>query len=261
MHLSFYKYQGTGNDFILIDNRKSFFDKSQAALIQRLCDRKFGIGADGLILLEKHSAYDFEMVYFNANGHEGSMCGNGGRCTVAFAKKLGIIKKETHFQAVDGFHEALIVENDWIELKMSAVSSIEKWEDDYILNTGSPHYVTFNHDLDNLDVFKEGRQIRYSKRFTKKGINVNFVTEKEGKLQVATYERGVEDETLSCGTGVVASALAHYRHNNKNNTSGNIAIQTKGGNLSVRWKMQDGAFQDIWLCGPATCVFEGQLEV
>lgn len=255
--MKFYKYQGAGNDFVMIDNRKKVISKNAHQLIESLCDRRFGIGADGLILIENHEDYDFEMIYFNADGYESSMCGNGGRCVVAFAKNLGIIETKTRFLAIDGEHEAIIENEDWVELKMSNVETVEVNDKHFVLNTGSPHYVTFVDDLKAVDVFKEGRAIRYNERFKEKGINVNFVEKTAEGIAVATYERGVEDETLACGTGVTACAIAHWI---QNKTLTNVPIKVKGGDLSVNFKPSaDNQFTDIWLCGGATFVFEGDI--
>ncbi len=258
MTIPFSKYQGTGNDFILIDNRTGAQPRrADTELIRRMCDRRFGIGADGLLLLQNHAGYDFEMVYFNADGHESTMCGNGGRCMAAFARKLGIVKDRCRFVAIDGPHEAFVREGDWVELKMSDVSGIEQGEGYFILDTGSPHYVIFVEDVSDLNIVEGGQAIRYSERFRKEGINVNFVEKTEEGLIVATYERGVEDETLSCGTGVTAAALAWGLASPKAGRS-EILIHTKGGDLKVRFVAEgsDG-FRDVWLCGPAVCVFEG----
>ncbi|HWY10281.1 MAG TPA: diaminopimelate epimerase, partial [Bacteroidia bacterium] len=206
MQISFDKYQGTGNDFILIDNRKKEIQLS-VEQIAFLCHRKFGIGADGLMLLELEPGVKFKMVYFNSDGNESSMCGNGGRCITAFAKKLGLITDAAKFIAVDGVHEATINEQSYVSLKMNDVKSVESGEDFFYLNTGSPHYVKMVNDIKNYNVFEEGKKIRNSERFLAEGTNVNFIEKTEDGVFVRTYERGVEGETLSCGTGVTASAL------------------------------------------------------
>ena len=255
MDYQFYKYQGTGNDFVMIDNRGLNFPKQDHKLIERLCDRRFGVGADGLILLEDEPQYDFKMVYFNANGREGSMCGNGGRCTVRFALHLGIFQQSTKFLAVDGEHEAFL-DNDLINLKMKDVQGIEPIENYYFIDTGSPHTVQFVADLDNFDVSNEGKRVRYSPHFIKDGTNVNFVEIlSPNHIQVRTYERGVEAETYSCGTGVTACSLACY---SLKDISSPIHIKTLGGNLKVSFKAIDNnTFEDIYLAGAAERVFEG----
>jgi len=256
MTIPFSKYQGTGNDFILIDNRKQLLSPNDFELIAKLCDRRFGIGADGLILLQEKEGFDFDMVYFNADGKESSMCGNGGRCIVAFAKKLGLINGDCVFDAIDGRHEASIDENNFVQLKMKDLATYETDEDAYIMDTGSPHYVIFVEDVDDINVYENGRAIRYSERFREKGINVNFVEKtKEGALIVATYERGVEDETFSCGTGVTAAAISYYLYSKPTTTV--VPIETKGGKLEVRFSPTDNGFEQVWLCGPGTLVFEG----
>lgn len=262
MHLPFYKYQGTGNDFILIDNReKKKISKTQTQLVSHLCDRRFGIGADGLILLEERKGYDFEMVYFNSDGRESSMCGNGGRCVSAFAAYLGIVKDHCRFLAIDGEHESIIKDGDWVELKMTDVVSVEKGEDYFLLNTGSPHYVIFVEDIDDINVVENGQAIRYSKRFKEEGVNVNFVEPLKNKIIVATYERGVEDETLSCGTGVTAAAISNYlREPSENHRE--ISIETKGGKLVVRLEPAgENGFKNIWLCGKTELVFKGEIQI
>jgi diaminopimelate epimerase len=263
MKLNFYKYQGAGNDFILIDNRNKQISEASVKLISSLCDRRFGIGADGLMLLEKHQDYDFEMKYYNADGAEGSMCGNGGRCIVAFAKFLGLIENKTSFLAVDGPHEALIVRSDYVELKMGAVSALENIGSDCFLDTGSPHYVRFVDNVDQLDVYTEGRAVRYNERFAKEGTNVNFVeTSGPKSLKVATYERGVEDETLACGTGVTAAALAHFWEETKQAEGlHEYNIKVKGGDLGIKFKAENKKVSDVWLLGPAVQVFEGVIEI
>lgn len=260
MTVKFDKYQGTGNDFIMIDNRHYGIGKDNTTLIERLCNRKFGIGADGLILLQEKKSFDFEMVYFNSDGRESSMCGNGGRCLVKFAHQLGLVKNTCRFVAIDGPHDASVLTHGIISLKMKDVDALERVGEDYILNTGSPHYVVFVKDVKALDVVNEGRKIRYSARFAGQGINVNFVElTGEGQINVRTYERGVEDETLSCGTGVVASSLAlAYRSGQVLNT---IKIKTPGGDLEVKFNPQGEGFKDVYLIGPAEKTFSGVVEI
>jgi diaminopimelate epimerase len=253
----FYKYQGTGNDFILFDNREGTlsFTKKQVA---DLCHRRFGIGADGLMLLETEAGYDFKMVYYNSDGNPSSMCGNGGRCLVKFAHDLGIISSQTRFIAVDGPHTAYI-KGGLVHLEMKSVHEIEKDNGHYYLNTGSPHYVETKKDVKDLDVVQLGREIRYSERFKAVGTNVNFMELLPlNKIWVRTYERGVEDETYSCGTGVTACAitasLAGY--------TSPIDIETLGGSLQVSFdKTEESCFDNVFLIGPAEKVFEGQIKM
>ena len=262
MQINFFKYQGTGNDFILIDNREvQVLGKDDRDKIAFLCDRRFGIGADGLMLLQEREGYDFEMVYFNADGRESSMCGNGGRCIVAFARHLGLIDEQSRFLAIDGPHEAIIDSNNWVQLQMGTVDTVQQKEDYYYLDTGSPHYVRFVEDLEALDIIAEGRQIRYAPQFAPGGTNANFVRIKEEGIEVATYERGVEGETLSCGTGVTAAAIAYYLEKDRKETNSSIPIQTKGGKLEVRFRATGTTYSNIWLCGPAVKVFEGQITL
>ncbi len=260
MELTFYKYHGAGNDFIMIDNRENTIQLNKEQ-VRDMCDRHFGIGADGLMLLNNKHGYDFEMQYYNADGNIGSMCGNGGRCIVQFVHDRVMQKPEYLFNAVDGDHEAAIENNGWIDLKMKDVDAVEVVSfSDYILDTGSPHYVKPVGDVWNIDVVKQGREIRYSRRFAEKGINVNFVEMNEDEsISVRTYERGVEDETLSCGTGVTAAALM-FAHND--NGFNRVEVKTKGGNLAVEFnKNLESVFDDIWLCGPAKFVFKGVIEI
>jgi diaminopimelate epimerase len=260
MKIPFYKYQGTGNDFVIIDQREqSFLRRDDQARIERLCDRRFGIGADGLMLLQQIAGYDFEMVYFNSDGRESSMCGNGGRCITAFAHRLGVFEKHCRFWAIDGAHDALVREDQWVELKMIDVQDIEQGRDFYYLNTGSPHYVSFREDLAGLDVYEAGRAIRYSDRFRAEGTNVNFVQIGAEGITVATYERGVEDETLSCGTGVTAAAIAY--HLQSGHGANKVPIKVKGGELEVRFQVGPHGFSEIWLCGPAELVFVGSIDL
>jgi diaminopimelate epimerase len=261
--LSFYKYHGTGNDFILIDQREAvYLSPKDHALIAHLCHRHFGIGADGLILLRACGGYDFEMAYFNSDGHPSSMCGNGARCTVAFARRMGIERECFHFLAPDGPHRAKMRGAGWVEVEMAPVQQIESHSDFHFLDTGSPHYVRFVPEVDAIDVFSEGRSVRYSERFRKEGTNVNFVQYQDEALRMATYERGVENETLSCGTGVTAAALAASRREKLPPGQHQKAVQTKGGTLSVRYRITaEGHYTDIWLCGPATSLFRGELDL
>jgi diaminopimelate epimerase len=268
MKLLFNKYQGTGNDFILIDNRKEIFNGNKE-LIKNLCDRRFGIGADGLILLNKSEGDQLEMIYYNSDGNESTMCGNGGRCFVAFAKRLGMITKSTLFNAIDGMHQAAIIQEGEIDKKqavmnvklgMKNVNDIEQGSDYIFMDTGSPHYVLKVEDVSKINVVEEGRKIRYNDRFKDNGTNVNFIQMKDNCLMVRTYERGVEDETLSCGTGVTAAALAADCWN-LFNTEGLYKINTMGGELMVHYRRVGNNFEDVYLEGPATFVFEGVIEI
>lgn len=257
MEVNFYKYQGTGNDFVMVDNRDGRFDTSNLELVRKLCDRKFGVGSDGLIAVQLHSDYDFEMIYFNADGSQ-SMCGNGARCAVAFSAFLGIVKGKTRFLAIDGPHEAILT-GDQVELLMGDVRAIEDKSGDYFLNTGSPHHIRFVDNVAEYPVFAEGRSIRYDSGYAPGGTNVNFVQPlADDVVFVRTYERGVEDETLSCGTGVTAAAIAYGAQRNQNE----VKINTLGGGLSVRFHSNpDGSFSNIWLIGPAVQVFSGKIKM
>lgn len=259
MHLHFYKYQGTGNDFVIVDNRQGECELTRAQ-VAFLCDRRFGIGADGLMLLNAHPDYDFQMRYYNADGGEGSMCGNGGRCLVRFAADCGIRRSEYRFLAIDGEHFASLETDGTVALKMQDVKKITYDHGNYILNTGSPHFVDLVDDVMHLNVVERGRQVRYSDPFRHEGINVNFVqqTEEADKIIVRTYERGVEDETWSCGTGVTAAALVCYHNENGYNR---VEVKTKGGRLSVEFDRIHDHYENIWLIGPAVKVFEGDIEL
>ncbi len=257
MSITFYKYQGTGNDFIIIDNRQQIFPKNDTKLVEKLCDRRFGIGADGLILLENDNDSDFKMVYYNADGNESSMCGNGGRCIVAFAKYLGIIKNETSFNAIDGMHNASI-EEGLISLQMKNVQKIDAFDTYAFLDTGSPHHIQFENELQKLDVKTKGAAIRYGK-YGASGSNINFVKkENEDTFAVRTYERGVEDETFSCGTGVTAVAIA--MHHLEKTSKDKIFLNTEGGVLRVTFTKQGDTYKDVFLIGPAVQVFKGEIE-
>jgi diaminopimelate epimerase len=260
MQIPFYKYEGTGNDFVIIDNRENIFPKNNLQLVEKLCDRRFGIGADGLILLENDSETNFKMVYYNSDGNESSMCGNGGRCITAFAKSLNVIQNQATFNATDGLHQATILENELVNLQMKDVSEV-KIESDYaFLNTGSPHHVMLVNDLENQDVKTTGAQIRYSDLYGKAGSNVNFVKQlSENHFALRTYERGVEDETLSCGTGATAVAIAMNAIGKTN--SHNIRLDVEGGQLEVSFDKVDNRYINVFLKGPATFVFSGIIEV
>ncbi|MFD2161343.1 diaminopimelate epimerase [Paradesertivirga mongoliensis] len=261
MKLHFFKYQGAGNDFILVDNRQNTFNHQQPQILADLCDRRFGIGADGIMFLQNTEGFDFEMVYYNADGKPSSMCGNGGRCIVAFAKHLNIFKDETNFLAVDGWHYAKISEaGDWVSLQMIDVKDIDEDGDAYVLNTGSPHYVQCTTNLADKDVFSEGKAIRNSDNYRSEGINVNFIEDFGDHLFVRTYERGVENETYACGTGVTAVALAMAKHKNHTGEN-NTRIKVLGGNLNIRFNYDGKVFNNIFLEGPAKFVFEGYVNL
>ena len=257
MKLTFYKYQGTGNDFVMIDNRQQIFDINNTERIAFLCDRRFGIGADGLILLETHESCDFKMVYFNADGKQSSMCGNGGRCITAFAKFLGVINEEATFEAIDGLHKAKI-DGNLVSLQMQDVTTIEAFDSHMFLDTGSPHHIEMTNNLKTVDVKTIGRQIRRGAPYNDEGSNVNFVCKNDNdNFSVRTYERGVEDETYSCGTGVTAVALAmHYIGETEKNL---ITLETEGGTLQVSFEKGEEGYENIWLIGPATQVFKGNI--
>jgi diaminopimelate epimerase len=267
MTLHFYKYQGAGNDFIIIDDRSStiFNDvANQKKLIAFLCDRRFGIGADGLMLLREHQNYDFEMVYFNADGGESTMCGNGGRCLVAFAYDQSITGKEVQFIAVDGPHHAGVVasenESHWISLQMKDVEEIREMHEGLFLDTGSPHYVKFCDDVTKVDVYHDGKQIRQMQEFGSGGTNVNFVQISDNVLHIRTFERGVEDETLACGTGITAAAIASYYSGKISHQEG-VQVKARGGDLKVSFRTSPGLFSDVYLEGPAKMVFKGEISI
>ena len=260
MQIEFYKYQGTGNDFIILDNRDHKYNNITNKQIGFMCNRKFGIGADGLMLMNNKEGYDFEMIYYNSDGNTSTMCGNGGRCMIQFAYNRGIHQYTYRFMAIDGEHEAEMDKDNLIRLKMQQVKEVDLQNGYAILNTGSPHFVKFVRELDDVDVVASGRIIRESKPFAEEGINVNFVENiDDDSIFVRTYERGVEDETLSCGTGVTAAALVSA-HNERG--FNRVEVKTIGGKLSVEFnKISDNEFDDIWLCGPAEFVFKGEIEL
>jgi len=263
MIINFDKYQGTGNDFIIINGIKQPHAlQLHTDQIAKLCDRRFGIGADGLMILTDDEETDFTMTYYNANGHESTMCGNGGRCISAFARQEGVCDIQARFQAIDGVHEVRITDDNMVELEMKDVTAIDRDGDAYILDTGSPHYVIIVEDYAAMDIVDYGKSIRYAERYLPDGINVNIASLIGDRLYVKTYERGVENETYSCGTGVTASALAaslHYAHLSR---ASELSIVSKGGDLKVKFNPATlGSFSQIWLCGPASKVFTGKISL
>jgi len=256
MILKFSKYQGAGNDFVLIDNRKNKIQLSEKQ-IKNLCHRRFGVGADGLMLLETDQTTNFKMKYYNSDGKEGTMCGNGGRCIVAFAKEIGIIQKHYHFTAIDGSHEAILKDSE-VNLKMSDVNDIKQFESDWFLDTGSPHAVEVVKNISEVKVASEGKKLRYDQRFGTEGTNVNFIEINNNKLKIRTYERGVEAETYACGTGAVASAIIA----NQIDTSQNkFILEALGGTLEVSFDRNNNSYTNIWLKGPAVKVFSGEILI
>ena len=279
MKIPFFKYHGAGNDFVMIDNRSLQLPLFEPFVYQSWCNRKMGVGADGVILLDYHLNSDFKMLYINANGVEGSMCGNGGRCIVAFAQFLGIIDKETEFMAYDGLHKAKIEEKtvappiegignlvNWVALEMGDVDQIAVDKDqsaDYVLDTGSPHYVQFVESIEKVDVLGEGKKIRYNDHYKEKGVNVNFVEITENQtLNICTYERGVEAVTLACGTGATAAAMAYLKEKETPDGKYTIQLKTEGGPLEVSLtKKAADAYHNVWLKGPAVQVYSGELSI
>jgi diaminopimelate epimerase len=260
MQVEFYKYQGTGNDFVMVDNRSDFFPKDNMKLIAHLCDRRFGVGGDGLILLENDLETDFKMVYYNSDGNQSSMCGNGGRCLVAFAKALHVIKTSTTFIAVDGLHHANISDDGLVSLQMIDVTDVKVNEEYVFLDTGSPHHVQLVEDLENYDIKENGATIRYGDLYGKAGSNVNFVKQvDENTFSLRTYERGVEDETLSCGTGATAAAIAMNILGKTNATTINLNVE--GGKLIVSFEKNESIFTKVTLKGPAQLVFKGSIAI
>ena len=286
--MKLYKYQGAGNDFLIADNRSGTIREKEGVLyahdsdgnmwqriIADLCDRRYGIGADGLMLLEESDNYAFRMVYFNSDGSGGMMCGNGGRCIVAFAADCGL--EHFDFDAADGFHAAEILDSSGdsktVRLKMMDVSECRRYDsldgvecesDGFFLNTGTRHYVRFVTGLDTYDIVSEGRQIRWNaKQLLPIGANVNFVEPEDGTIYVRTYEKGVEDETYACGTGIVASSVASYLTGvipSHTDLTGRLTyeIHALRDNLSVDFIPGSNGVvaQDVWLTGPATKVAE-----
>jgi len=256
--IEFFKYHGAGNDFIMIDNRASAFQGNKIELAKKVCSRRFGVGSDGLIFIENWESGDFEMDFYNPDGSQ-SFCGNGSRCAVAFAIKLGMIATEASFQAIDGIHKAKI-DKDVISISMSDLHLFEKNDDHYIIHTGSPHYISFHINIEELDLIDFAHGIRYSQKYLTEGINVNVIEELSGRaISIRTYERGVEAETFACGTGATAAALAFAIENSLE--SGRIEVKAKGGDLSVDFRKAEEAYEEIWLNGPAVEVFKGVIDV
>jgi diaminopimelate epimerase len=256
MILTFHKYHGTGNDFVMIDNRNQLFPKNNLSVLHKLCDRNFGVGADGVILIENDTTSDFKMSYFNADGSE-TFCGNGGRCAVAFAKYLKIINSKTTFSAFDGLHYAEI-ENNIISLQMIDVNDIKVSENSVFVYTGTQHHVEIVDRLDEYPVFENGKKIRYS--YDDPGSNVNFVQKiDDTTFRVRTYEKGVENETLACGTGVTAVAIAMHKINKTNSNS--IFLPVEGGELNVMFEVENDSYTNVFLKGPAEFVFKGSIEI
>ena len=259
MKINFSKYNGAGNDFILIDDRENLINDNKS-LISYFCDRHFGIGADGLIILKESSNSDFEILHYTSDGNLGSLCGNGSRCAVLFAFNKDIISRNTVFHAFDGIHNAEILGNGLIKMEMKVNSDIVSNSYGTWLDTGSPHLVVEMNDTDELDVNNEGRLIRYSDFYKEEGVNVNFVEKiSDDQFKIRTYERGVENETLACGTGSTASAICMNFLGKTN--SNNITMQCKGGDLNVQFNISGKDYKGISITGPAKLVFEGVIEV
>lgn len=258
MKIRFTKYHGTGNDFIIINNISNSFPKDNSEVISKLCDRKFGIGADGLILIEKHLKFHFEMIYYNSDGNLGSMCGNGARCSIHFSMLNKLIKNKTNFLAFDGSHNGSVIDN-LVNVSMSDVLSFQKLDDFILVDTGSPHLVKCVDDVNSIDIIKISREIQKDRRF-KHGVNVNLISEgKDDVYNIRTYERGVEDETLSCGTGAVAAAIS--LNILSLNNSNCIKLKTRGGILTVNLKRSKNIFKNIYLSGSVNRVFDGSIEI
>ena len=261
MRIRFSKYHGTGNDFIIIDNRMLLVQLSEKQ-VASLCHRRFGIGADGLIMIEESEVGFIKMRYYNSDGIEAGMCGNGGRCVAAWVNNMDPGFKNFVFEAADGLHKAEVNDHGnglyQVKLSISDVFEFEKLTDGYFIHTGSPHFVVFTSEAEQMDVVGMGRQLRYDERFQPYGANVNFVSFQESAIAVRTYERGVEDETLSCGTGVTASAIAAFLHSGANQSK--WKIYTRGGELMVSSDFDGQGFGNIILEGPARFLFHGEIE-
>lgn len=259
MKIKFYKYEGTGNDFVIVDNIRHKYDLNNLTeeIIEKVCDRKFGVGADGFIILEESEENDFEMVYYNSDGRKSSMCGNGGRCILHLAYTNGHCGRNARFGAIDGVHLGKI--DDLISVKLRDVHSVESDNGDYILDTGSPHYISFRSNISDIPIIEEAHKIRYNDNYKSEGINVNFVEKHDEFIKLRTYERGVEDETLSCGTGVTAAAIAASVELSPGHNT--IKVKAVGGDLNVSFIKEGSNFTDVWLTGPVNCVFTGECEI
>lgn len=253
--ISFYKYQGAGNDFIMIDNRNDLISKDKEKMAIKLCERRFGLGSDGLIFIEADKDVDFNMNFFNPDGSQ-SFCGNGSRCAVKFAKYLNAFEGDkTDFKAIDGIHSAELIDGN-VKVSIQNVLSYDKYEDDYYMHTGSPHYMKFYNNVDEEDLILISREIRYSEKFKPGGTNVNFIQKVNNyTIKIRTYERGVENETYACGTGATACALTQAIV--EEIPRGNIKVKAKGGDLSVDFVQDSSGFSDVWLEGPAEFVYKG----
>ena len=261
MDIRFDKYQGAGNDFIIIDDFNNKYSKLSIQQLSKMCDRKTGIGADGVIILVASQSTDFEMKYYNCDGKLSSLCGNGARCAVSYAHKSKMIGKKTKFDAIDGIHEASLLSKDKVRIGFNDVKNFLKHNDSFVTNTGSPHYIKIVDNVYEIDVKKQGSAIRYSKDFASEGINVNFLQKKNNSnFLIRTYERGVEDETLACGTGAVAAAIIlHHVGETSGNT--NLDIDTLGGSLKVDFNFHNDTYKNIFLEGPANYVFSGTYKI
>ncbi len=258
MQLKFSKYHGTGNDFIMVYNHNESFTFSQSS-VKKMCDRRYGVCADGLIIIENTLEADFKMIYYNADGFEGSMCGNGARCAVSFAKDIELIQNQCKFLAYDGMHKGLILENGLVSIEMSDVSLIEVQNNIWKIDTGSPHLICFSETVSEIDVKHEGASIRNSSNYIEDGININFVQFTKNEIFVRTYERGVEDETLSCGTGAIASAIAAFESGLSN--SDRVKVNVLGGQLEVLFSKVGSKYSNIHLIGPTKFIFKGEVDV
>lgn len=258
MDINFYKYNGAGNDFVVLDNRDEWFDWNDKKLIQKLCDRKFGVGADGVLLLQNKDGYAFEMLYANSDGSRGSMCGNGGRCISAFAHKLGILATETEslFWGPDGEHKAIVKKDGTISIQMINVTKITEQNNLDFVHTGTDHHIQFVTHLESFPICTEVRKVRDTQS-DPNGVNINYVEKQNGQWHVRTYERGVEDETLACGTGATAVAIL-LAHQGKI-TGNSCDIVMPGGILSISFEKTDSGFQNVWLTGPAEFVYTGTI--